>query len=184
MDNFLRGLFSCSCCSWTDIWGHAVGLTGWPGSVCLRQTEIFLFFMEIWLMLTCMLVRKVFLIQNFLRWWKKLLCNEKRFIIKVNQQRIFNNAVVIIDNFREYCNSKNNILGDPKEIEKAAINAVLCNPDENYASSLGLFQSKVTSRKPGKLRENVGQWISCIIFVLILTINIMNIHINLWIRFE
>ena len=88
---------------------------------------------------------------------KKLLCNEKRFIIKVNQQRIFNNAVIIIDNFREYCNSKNNILGDPKEIEEAAINAVLCNPDENYASSPGLFQSKVTSRKPGKLRENVGQ---------------------------
>ena len=108
---------------------------------------------------------------------KKLLCNEKRFIIKVNQQRIFNNAVVIIDNFREYFNSRNNILGDPKEIEKAAINTVLCNPDENYASSPGLIQSKATPRKPGKLRKNVGQEISCIIFVLILTINIMNIHV-------
>ena len=102
----------------------------------------------------------------------------KRFIIKVNQQHIFNNAVVIIDNFREYCNSKNNILGDPKEIGKAAINAILRNPDEKYAWSPGLFQSKVTSRKPWKLRKNVGQWISRIIFVLILTINIMNIHIK------
>ena len=65
-----------------------------------------------------------------------------------------------------------------KEIKKAAINTVLSNPDENYAWSPCLFQSQVTSRKPGKLRKNVGQWISCLIFVSILTINIMNIHVK------
>ena len=63
----------------------------------------------------------------------------------------------LVDSFREYWDSKNNVLGDPKEIEKADINAVLSNPDENYASSPGLFQSKATSRKLGKLRKNVGQ---------------------------
>ena len=82
---------------------------------------------------------------------------KKKIIMKINQHRIFNNAFVIIDSFREYWTSKNDILGDPKEIGKAAINAVLSNPDENYTSSPGLIQSKAASRKPGKLRENVGQ---------------------------
>ena len=88
---------------------------------------------------------------------KKLLCNDNKCIIKINQHRLFNNAVIIIDSFRDHWDSKNNILGHPKEIEKAAIHAVLSNPDESYASSPGLFQSKVTSRKPGKLKKNVGQ---------------------------
>ena len=61
------------------------------------------------------------------------MCNEKKIIMKINQHRIFNNAFVIIDSFREYWDSKNNILGNPKEIEKAAINGVLSNPDENFA---------------------------------------------------
>ena len=58
---------------------------------------------------------------------------KKKFIMKINQHRIFNNAFVIIDSFREYWDSKNNILGDPKEIGKAAINVVLINPDETNA---------------------------------------------------
>ena len=64
---------------------------------------------------------------------KNCCAMKKKIIMKINQHRIFNNAFVIIDSFREYWDSKNNILGDPKEIEKAAINAVLSNPDENYA---------------------------------------------------
>ena len=66
----------------------------------------------------------------------------------------------------------------PKKLRRLPINAVLSNPDESYAWSPCLFQSQVTSRKPGKLRKNVGQWISCLIFVSILTINIMNIHVK------
>ena len=50
---------------------------------------------------------------------------KKKIIIKINQHCIFNNAVVIIDSFRRYWDAKKNILGDPKEIEKAAINGVL-----------------------------------------------------------
>ena len=47
-------------------------------------------------MYTCMLVCKVIFYSKLSPLVKKLLCNEKKIIIKINQHRIFNNAVVII----------------------------------------------------------------------------------------
>ena len=72
-----------------------------------------------------------------------MLCDESKIIIKINQHRIFNNAVVIIDSFREYWDSKKDILRDSIEIEKATVNAVLGNTDEQAGAVLCQAQQKL-----------------------------------------
>ena len=84
---------------------------------------------------------------------QKYLDNDGKFVIKVGQHRLFNNAVIIVDSFKLYWDPRKEILGNPEDITSAEVNEILANPDENYAASPSLFQAKVTTRMPGKLKK-------------------------------
>ena len=84
---------------------------------------------------------------------KKHLDNDSKFVIKVDQHRLFNNAVILVDSFRIYWDPRKEVLGHPEAITSNEVNEILANPDENYAASPSLFQAKVTSRQPGKLKK-------------------------------
>ena len=77
---------------------------------------------------------------------QKYLDNDGKFVIKVGQHRLFNNAVIIVDSFKLYWDPRKEILGNPEDITSAEVNEILANPDENYAASPSLFQAKVTTR--------------------------------------
>ena len=97
--------------------------------------------------------RKVFFNLKLSPLVQKYLDNDGKFVIKVGQHRLFNNAVIIVDSFKLYWDPKKEILGNPEDITSAEVNEILANPDENYAASPSLFQAKVTTRMPGKLKK-------------------------------
>ena len=97
--------------------------------------------------------RKVFFNSKLSPLVQKYLDNDGKFVIKVGQHRLFNNAVIIVDCFKLYWDPRKEILGNPEDITNAEVNEILANPDENYAASPSLFQAKVTTRMPGKLKK-------------------------------
>ena len=83
---------------------------------------------------------------------KKYLDNDSKFVIKVDQHRLFNNAVILVDSFRIYWDPRKEVLGHPEAITSNEVNEILANPDENYAASPSLFQEKLNTRQPWQWR--------------------------------
>ena len=86
---------------------------------------------------------------------------DKKNVVKVLSHRIFNSSMIIIDDFDAYWNAENEILGMPQLLNKDYIKNILKKEaDENYATSPGLLDRKVTKRDPRKLllkTKNVGR---------------------------
>ena len=77
---------------------------------------------------------------------------EQKNVVKVLTHRIFNNSMIIIDDFEAYWNAENEVLGTPQLLSKDYIkNIFKKDADQNYATSPGLLDRKVTKRDPRKL---------------------------------
>ena len=77
---------------------------------------------------------------------------EYKNVVKVFKHRIFNNSMIIIDDFEAYWDAKHQILGEPELLGKDYLEHIFQKEaDAHYATSPGLLERKVTKRNPPKL---------------------------------
>ena len=77
----------------------------------------------------------------------------KKNVIKIHKYRIFNNSMVVIDDFDPYWKADNQVLGEPVELTENEYENVFKNKDNRYASSPGHLDKKLTIRKPSQLSQ-------------------------------